>query len=90
VIVCELTWTPILPARPDNADPALRCPRKRGHSTLTIGGDPVFGQYFAGGIEVRIYNSAVTQAQIQADMNRADPISREVERAADAAPSYAP
>jgi len=37
---------------------------------LQIGGDSIFGQYFAGTIdEVRIYNTALTQAQIQADMN---------------------
>jgi hypothetical protein len=28
-----LAWRRILPARSDTADPALRCPRKRGHST---------------------------------------------------------
>ena len=37
---------------------------------LQIGGDNIYGQYFAGTIdEVRIYNTALTQAQIQADMN---------------------
>ena len=37
---------------------------------LTIGGDALYGQYFAGRIdEVRVYNTALTQAQIQADMN---------------------
>jgi glucose/arabinose dehydrogenase/chitodextrinase len=36
---------------------------------LTIGSDPTFGQYFAGRIdEVRVYNAALTQAQVQADM----------------------
>ena len=36
---------------------------------LTIGSDPAYGQYFAGRIdEVRVYNAALTQAQIQADM----------------------
>jgi uncharacterized repeat protein (TIGR01451 family) len=36
---------------------------------LTIGSDPTYGQYFAGRIdEVRVYNTALTQAQIQADM----------------------
>jgi uncharacterized repeat protein (TIGR01451 family) len=39
---------------------------------LTIGGDPINGQYFAGRIdEVRVYSSALTAAQIQADMNAA-------------------
>jgi hypothetical protein len=39
-------------------------------NALQIGGDSIFGQYFAGGIdEVRIYNVALTAAQIQADMN---------------------
>jgi hypothetical protein len=37
---------------------------------LQIGGDSIYGQYFAGMIdEVRIYNVALTQAQIQADMD---------------------
>ena len=36
---------------------------------LSIGGDPLYGQYFIGRIdEVRIYSSALTQAQIQTDM----------------------
>jgi hypothetical protein len=39
---------------------------------LTIGGDPIWGQHFAGRIdEVRVYNSALSAAQIQADMNAA-------------------
>ena len=37
---------------------------------LRIGGNAVWGEYFAGLIdEVRIYNTALTQTQIQADMN---------------------
>src|SRR5262249_38964925 len=37
---------------------------------LQIGGDSIFGQYFAGLIdEVRVYNVALSAAQIQADMN---------------------
>ena len=36
---------------------------------LTIGSDPFYGQYFAGLIdEIRVYNIALTQAQIQTDM----------------------
>jgi hypothetical protein len=36
---------------------------------VTIGGDNIYGQYFQGVIdEVRVYNSALTPAQIQADM----------------------
>src|SRR5438309_1859832 len=36
---------------------------------LQIGGDSLFGQFFQGRIdEVRIYNRALTQAEIQADM----------------------
>ena len=36
---------------------------------LQIGGDSIFGQYFAGTIdEVRVYNTALNQAQIQSDM----------------------
>jgi fibronectin type 3 domain-containing protein len=39
---------------------------------LTIGGDATWGQYFGGVIdEVRVYNVALTAAQIQADMNAA-------------------
>src|SRR3989442_13046641 len=37
---------------------------------LQIGGDSLYGQYFQGAIdEVRIYNVALTAAQIQADIN---------------------
>ena len=37
---------------------------------LQIGGDSLFGQYFNGIIdEVRVYNVALTAAQVQADMN---------------------
>jgi Concanavalin A-like lectin/glucanases superfamily len=37
---------------------------------LRIGGNAVWGEYFTGLIdEVRVYNTALTQAQIQADMN---------------------
>ena len=40
-------------------------------SQLQIGGDGVYGQYFSGLIdEVRIYNTALTAVQIQADMNQ--------------------
>ena len=36
---------------------------------LQIGGDSIYGQYFSGTIdEVRIYNTALNQAQVQADM----------------------
>ena len=36
---------------------------------LQIGSDSIFGQFFAGSIdEVRVYNSALNQAQIQSDM----------------------
>jgi phosphodiesterase/alkaline phosphatase D-like protein len=39
-------------------------------SPLTIGGDPIFGQYFQGMIdEVRVYSVALTPAQIQNDLN---------------------
>ena len=38
-------------------------------TALTIGSDPFYGQYYAGLIdEIRIYNTALTQAQIQIDM----------------------
>jgi hypothetical protein len=37
---------------------------------LQIGGDSIYGQYFTGRIdEVRIYNRALSTAQIQSDMN---------------------
>jgi hypothetical protein len=40
------------------------------NSVLNIGGDAPFAQYFSGRIdEVRIYNQALTAAQIQTDMN---------------------
>jgi hypothetical protein len=39
---------------------------------LTIGGDPIYGQYFAGRIdEVRVYSTALSAAQVEADMNTA-------------------
>ena len=39
---------------------------------LQIGGDSIYGQYFQGMIDnVRIYNTALTQAQIQTDMTTA-------------------
>lgn len=39
---------------------------------LRIGGNAVWGEYFAGRIdEVRIYNRALTASQVQADMNAA-------------------
>jgi Concanavalin A-like lectin/glucanases superfamily/Bacterial Ig-like domain len=41
-------------------------------NALQIGGDSTFGQYFNGLIDnVRIYNTALTQAQIQTDMTTA-------------------
>jgi hypothetical protein len=37
---------------------------------LQIGGNTIYGSYYNGVIdEVRIYNRALTQAQIQSDMN---------------------
>src|SRR5262249_25131506 len=39
---------------------------------LQIGGDSIYGQYFQGRIdEVRVYNAALSAAQITADMNTA-------------------
>jgi hypothetical protein len=39
---------------------------------LRIGGNSVWGEYFAGTIdEVRVYNRALAAKDIQADMNRA-------------------
>jgi hypothetical protein len=41
-------------------------------SPLRIGGNYVWGEYFAGSIdEVRIYNRALTATEIQTDMNTA-------------------
>jgi len=38
---------------------------------LTLGGDPLYGQYFAGRIdEVRIFSRALSVAEIQADMQK--------------------
>jgi hypothetical protein len=38
---------------------------------LTIGGSTVWGRWFAGQLdEVRIYNRALTQSEIQAGMNK--------------------
>ena len=39
-------------------------------NALQIGGDSIWGQYFQGLIDdVRVYNQALTQSQIQSDMN---------------------
>jgi hydrogenase maturation factor HypE len=41
---------------------------------LRIGGNAVWGEYFSGRIdEVRIYNRALSAAEIQADMNQPVP-----------------
>ena len=48
---------------------------------LQIGGDSIYGQFFQGAIdEVRIYNRALTQAEIQADMNTPLGIMRSLRR----------
>jgi hypothetical protein len=40
------------------------------NNPLQIGGDSLYGHYFQGTIdEVRVYDTALTAAQIQADMN---------------------
>ena len=40
------------------------------NGALTIGGDALYGQHFAGRIdEVRIHNAARSASEIQADMN---------------------
>lgn len=45
-------------------------PIQTSTGALTIGGDSTYGQYFAGQIdEVRIYNRALSAAEIQTDMN---------------------
>ena len=44
-------------------------PIKTSTGVLRIGGNSIWGEYFAGLIdEVRVYNKALTAAQIQADM----------------------
>ena len=56
---------------------ARRRPARSPTSTnpLTIGSDPIYGQYFAGLIdEVRVYNVALTPAQIQS--RHGTPITR--------------
>jgi len=41
-------------------------------SPLQIGGDSVYGQYFQGTIdEIRVYNRALSAAEMQQDMNPA-------------------
>ncbi len=43
---------------------------KTSTNALTLGGDPFYGQYFRGTIdEVRIYNRALSAAEVQTDMN---------------------
>src|SRR5262249_50492005 len=45
-------------------------PIQTSTQALSIGGDAIYGQYWAGVIdEVRIYNRALSQAEIQSDMN---------------------
>jgi hypothetical protein len=40
-------------------------------SPLRIGGNSIWGDVFAGRIdEVRVYNRALSQSEIQSDMNR--------------------
>jgi hypothetical protein len=49
-------------------------PIQTSTGSLTFGGDAIYGQFFAGRIdEVRVYNRALTAAEIQADMTRAAP-----------------
>jgi hypothetical protein len=49
---------------------AVAGPLLTSTGTLRIGGNSIWGEYFAGVIdEVRIYNRALTTTEIQADMN---------------------
>ena len=58
---------------------------------LRIGGNSIWGEYFAGLIdEVRIYNRALTQTEIQADMNSVDQHARHRRRRARPARSPRP
>ena len=51
------------------ASKAQTGPLATSATPLTIGGDPIDGQYFKGRIdEVRVYRAALSQAEIQADM----------------------
>ena len=78
------TWT-FLAATYDGANCACSSTGRRSASLprtgtiltsanpLQIGGDSIYGQFFQGMIdEVRVYNVALTPAQIQADMATAD------------------
>jgi fibronectin type 3 domain-containing protein len=52
------------------ASQAQTSPLTTSSMPLQIGGDSIYGQYFTGTIdEVRIYNRALSQNEIQADMN---------------------
>ena len=45
---------------------------KTSTGALRIGGNSIWGEYFSGSIdEVRIYNRALSAAEIQTDMNTA-------------------
>jgi len=67
-----LAWRTILPARPDDADQALRCPRKRGHST-SIGGEWI-GQLHAQRLYITI--TAPDPATVIQAARSLQPISR--------------
>ena len=52
------------------ATPAATGAIQTSANPLWIGGNTPYGEYFQGLIdEVRVYNRALTQAEIQADMN---------------------
>ena len=58
------------------ATPATTGAIQATDSPLWIGGNNPYGEYFQGLIdEVRVYNRALTQADIQADMNAPVPSS---------------
>ena len=55
--------------RPGLVNAAIRADRHFDRA-LTIGGDALYGQHFAGRIdEVRIFNTAGNATEIQSDMN---------------------
>ena len=61
--------TSTAPRSPRAPRPVRSSPRP---APLRIGGNTIWGEYFAGQIdEVRVYNRALTAAEIQGDMNRA-------------------
>jgi Concanavalin A-like lectin/glucanases superfamily len=69
-LAATYTGPPACERRPGCEARALLTPIETSTGALTIGGDALHGQCFAGRIdEVRIYNTALRASQIQADIN---------------------